>query len=182
MSTPNRVPHPLAVLVVDDSADTVDSLAELLSLYGHRVCVAFDGEQALQRVGVEVPDVVLLDIRMPGLDGCEVAKLIRARGTSAGKQPLLIAITGCGTDDDRFRTSAAGFDLHMVKPVDPAVLVGVMERFRRLLAPTTPAAEIEPHAEDPPDDAFNTNSFRHAICLKQTDEFLQRKRPRPSTN
>src|SRR5262249_42116285 len=103
-------------------------------------------------------DVVLLDILMPGKDGCEVAKLIRARCTSSGKQPLLVAITGYSAEADRLRSSEAGFDLHMIKPVDPAVLVGLMERFRRLLAPTTPAAEVKPPPEEPPDDALRRNT------------------------
>src|SRR5262245_39617840 len=132
MSTPNQGPHPLGVLVVDDCVDTVGSLAELLSYYGHRVTVALDGEEALQHVAKEVPDVVLLDILLPGKNGCEVAKLIRAQCTGSGKHPFLVAITGCGTEADRLRSFAAGFDLHMVKPVDPAVLIGVMERFRLL--------------------------------------------------
>lgn len=151
MSTPDRSRHPLAVLVVDDSADTAESLAEVLRHYGHTARVAFDGESALQSVATEVPDVVFLDILMPGLNGCEVASLIRER-CAGRKQPLLIAITGCATDADRVRSAGAGFDLHLIKPVDPALIVGLTERFRRLLAPPIPADQLEQPSEDPPDD------------------------------
>jgi two-component system, OmpR family, response regulator len=152
MSIANRTRHSLAVLVVDDSADTADSLAELLRLHGRNVRVAFDGTSALRSVAAEVPDVVFLDILMPpGPDGCEVAERIRAHCAGHKKQPLLIAVTGCGTEVDRLRSAGAGFDLHLVKPVDPAVLVGMTERFRRgLLAPSVPADELEPPAEEPP--------------------------------
>ena len=153
MSSATRTRHPLAVLVVDDSADTAESLAELLRLYGHSVAVALDGESALDCVAAEVPDVVFLDLWMPGLDGCQVAELIRRRcGGRGGKQPLLIALTGCGGADDRQRTTAAGFDLHLVKPVAPGVLVGLTERFRRLLAPSIPADELDSLSDDPSDD------------------------------
>jgi CheY-like chemotaxis protein len=148
-------------LVVDDSADTADSLAELLKFHGHNVRVAFDGAGALQCVGAEVPDVVFLDIRMPDLDGCEVAQQIRARCAGAGKQPLLVAVTGCGTEADRARSNAAGFDLHLVKPVEPGVLVGLTERFRRLLAPPIPAEELESPPEEPPDRWSESRSNRY---------------------
>jgi CheY-like chemotaxis protein len=153
MSNEHRTRHSLAVLVVDDSVDTADSLAELLRLHGHATRVAFDGESALQSVAAAVPDVVFLDILMPpGPDGCEIAEQIRAYCTGYKKQPLLIAVTGCGTEADRFRSAGSGFDLHLVKPVDPAVLVGLAERFRRLLAPSVPADELDPPSEEPPDE------------------------------
>ena len=117
--------------------------------------VALNGEDALQCVDADRPDVVLLDIRMPGLDGLDVARLIRARCAGRGKQPILVAVTGCGTDGDRLLSAEAGFDLHLLKPVDPALLVGLMERFRRLLTPPTPASELDPPG-DPPGDRFGT--------------------------
>ncbi len=148
MSRTEPTQHPLTVLVVDDSSDTADSLAELLRLAGHAVTVAFSGEVALESVAAEVPDVVFLDIRMPGLDGFQVGQLIRQR-CSGGKQPFLIAVTGCGTELDRLRSADAGFDLHLLKPVDPGVLLGMMARFRQFLAPPIPAKELE----SPPEDA-----------------------------
>lgn len=147
-------PYPLSVLVVDDSADTADSEVDLLSISGHRVRVALNGDDALRCVDAERPDVVLLDIWMPGLDGYDVARLIRARCAGRGKQPIIVAVTGCGTDSDRLLSAEAGFDLHLVKPVDPALLVGLLERFRRLLTPPTPASELAPPPEDPPGDRF----------------------------
>ena len=125
MSTPDQTPHPLAVLVVDDSSDTVESVAELLAIQGHAVSVALDGASALERVAAQPPDVVLLDIKMPGMDGCEVARLICERCN--GKRPFLVAVTGCGSDTDRLRSAAVGFDLHLVKPVDPGKLTAAIE-------------------------------------------------------
>lgn len=162
MSTLNRTQYPLAVLVVDDSADAAETLAELLSIQGHTVSVAFSGEQALERADAAPPDVVLLDIRMPGLDGCAVARAIRERCLGKGKRPFLVAVTGCGTDADRARTAAAGFDLHMVKPVDPGVLTGLLERFRRVLAPPVPQEEAPP--EDPPDDPSKVSPSSDFLC------------------
>jgi CheY-like chemotaxis protein len=160
MPTAARVPHPLTVLVVDDSQDTANSMAELLGLYGHVVRVAFDGEEALRVAAETLPDVVLLDLLMPRMDGYGVAKQIRERGEGVGKRPLLVAVTGYSSDADRLRTAEAGFDLHLVKPVDPGVIVGVLERFRRLIAPTIPAADLEPPPEDPPDPSGPTSDAK----------------------
>ena len=135
--------YPLTVLVVDDSADTAESLAELLTMSGHIAAIALDGGAALRRVAEEMPDVVLLDIAMPGVDGCEVAERIWALCRDSDKRPLLIAVTGYGSDGDRLRSTQAGFDLHLVKPVEPATLVGMMERFRRLLSPPIPVEELD---------------------------------------
>lgn len=159
MSEPSRTPHPLSVLVVDDFADTVESEVELLTFYGHRVRVAFSGAEALRCVAAERPDVVLLDIRMPVLDGFAVARLIRER-CAGGKQPILVAVTGCGAEADRRRGAEAGFDLHLTKPVDPALLVGVLERFRRLLTPPVPAVRLAPAPEEPPDRSFGSALVR----------------------
>lgn len=145
MSTSNRT-YPLAVLVVDDSPDCAESLAELLRMHGHAVRVALDGDAAIRDVIAAPPDVVFLDIQMPpGPDGCEVARRVRAHCAGRGKQPLLIAVTGCGTEADLRRSAGSGFDLHLVKPVDPAAIVGMTERFRRLLAPSIP---VDPPAHN----------------------------------
>ncbi len=152
MPTPDQPRHVLAVLVVDDSLDTAESEADLLAFQGHAVRVALDGEEALRCVDAQAPDVVLLDIRLPGLDGYAVAQRIRERCAAIGKRPFIVAVTGCGNEVDRLRSAEAGFDLHLVKPVDPALLIGVLERFRRLLAPSIPAADLDQPTEEPPDE------------------------------
>lgn len=124
----------LTVVVVDDSRDTADSTAELLAFAGCKTHIAVSGEECLQLVASERPDVVLLDIRMPRMDGYEVARRITATFTE--KPPLLVAVTGCGTDADRQQAIEAGFHLHLVKPVDPAVLVGMIRRIHRAIIPT----------------------------------------------
>jgi CheY-like chemotaxis protein len=109
----------LKVLVVDDSPDAADSLALLLKGMGHSVKVAHDGESALRLCDGEQPDLVLLDIVMPGMSGNEVATEMRKR---LGPAVRIIALSGYGQDEDRARSMAAGFDQHLVKPVDPAFL------------------------------------------------------------
>jgi DNA-binding response OmpR family regulator len=87
----------------------------LLRFAGHEVQIALDGRQALSAAASFAPHVMLLDIGLPALNGYEVAQRIRA---SSGAQPLLVALTGWGQDEDRRRSTAAGFDAHVVKPVD----------------------------------------------------------------
>lgn len=123
MDPTNRVP--LSVLVVEDQDDCAQSTAELLSLYGHAVRVATCGPEALRDAARELPDVVLLDIQLPGPSGWEVAARLRERG--GGRQPLVVAVTGCGSDEDRWRSADAGIDLHLVKPVAPADLVRLLD-------------------------------------------------------
>ncbi len=116
------IPHPSGrrVLVVDDNVDAADSLAVLLRLQGHDVRVAHDGPTALQIVKVHRPELVFLDIGMPGMDGYEVAR--RLRQEPGLEKVRLAALTGWGQQEDRRRTAEAGFDLHLVKPVEPMVL------------------------------------------------------------
>lgn len=111
---------PRRILVVDDNRDSADSLALLLKLMGHEVATAHDGLEAVERSTIFRADVVLLDIGMPGLNGHEVARRI---GEQAGEEsPRLVALTGWGHEDDRRRSKDAGFEAHLVKPVDLAVL------------------------------------------------------------
>lgn len=115
-----RKPAGVRILVVDDNMDSAESMALLLSLDGHEVRTAFDGTSAL-KVAIEfLPRVVLLDIGLPGMDGYEVAQ--RMRELPELRDTLIIAVTGYGQDDDRVRSKAAGFDHHLVKPVDPETL------------------------------------------------------------
>jgi len=104
------------VLVVDDDADTREALSTLLALWGYRVEVAADGEQAITLTLDRRPDVVLVDIVMPGLDGYEVARRIRA--APGGQAPYLVALTGMGRAEDPRSARAAGFDTYMLKPAD----------------------------------------------------------------
>jgi signal transduction histidine kinase len=103
------------MLVVDDNRDAADSLSELLGTVGATISVAYSGEQALQVVAEQEVDVAILDIGMPGMDGCEVARRLRAR--PGGERLTLIALTGWGQEGDRRRAKAAGFDHHLLKPV-----------------------------------------------------------------
>jgi signal transduction histidine kinase len=104
------------ILVVDDNEDAANTLAMILKLEGHEIDTAYSGAQALERVDEFAPDIVLLDIGLPGLDGLQVAKRIRENPRHHAVR--LIAITGYGKDADRARTRAAGFATHLVKPVD----------------------------------------------------------------
>jgi CheY-like chemotaxis protein/two-component sensor histidine kinase len=107
----------LRVLVVDDNADAATSMALLLRAAGHVTEAAHDGPAAVAAAERFRPDVVLLDIGLPGMDGYEVARRLRAAGD--GRRPLLVAVTGYGGDVVRRRATEAGFDHHLVKPVDP---------------------------------------------------------------
>lgn len=124
---------PLRVLVVDDDPDAADSTATLVALAGFDARTASSGEDALRLVAGFAPDVVLLDLMMPGMDGHELASHLRER--FAFRRPFLVAVSGCVTPDEHRRSAAAGLDLHLDKPVEPAVLVGVLKRFARVLAP-----------------------------------------------
>ena len=112
--------RPRRVLIVDDNADSADSMAMLLGLDHHDVRVVYDGNTALEAAREFQPEVLLLDIGLPGTDGYAVARQLRA--LTASKTAILIAVTGYGQSEDRERSKAAGFHHHLVKPVDPAAL------------------------------------------------------------
>ena len=115
----SAAPRPVRVLVADDNRDAADSLQRVLALYGHEVRVAYDGASAL-RIGQEFrPRVAVLDIAMPGSDGYEVARAMRRQ---QGRDVTIVALTGWGQENDRKRAMEAGFDHHIVKPVDPGAL------------------------------------------------------------
>jgi len=120
----------LSVLVVDDYPDAADALALLLRLYGHRVTVARTAAEALSVADREPPDAVLLELRLRGIDGWQVARWLREQARVRDLAPLLlVAVTGCGQEEDYRRSIAAGIDLHLVKPVDPHVLRRALARF-----------------------------------------------------
>ena len=116
---------PLRILVVDDNEDAADMLAMLLKDAGHEVVTANDPQAALERVPALQPDVCLLDIGLPDMDGNELARRLRA--TRAGRAATLIALTGYGQPADRAKAAAAGFDHYLVKPPDPATLEHLLQ-------------------------------------------------------
>jgi PAS domain S-box-containing protein len=108
------------ILVVDDSVDTAESAAMVLRMAGHEVRVAHDGPSALDTVQTFRPEILLLDIGLPGMSGYEVARRLRAQ--PEGQTLVLAAMTGYGHEDDRRRSQEAGFDVHLTKPLDPTIL------------------------------------------------------------
>lgn len=114
----------MRVLVVDDSADTANTLKLFLELAGHEVRTVYDGPAALVAFHTFQPDVVLLDLGLPGMDGYDVARQLRRQLRS--KSPLLVAVSGYGQDDDKRRSHEAGFDLHLTKPADPRKLISII--------------------------------------------------------
>jgi CheY-like chemotaxis protein len=129
--TTSSTPTPTRrILVVDDNRDAAESLALLLQLMGHETRAVYDGLEAVEAAKKFQPDVVLLDIGLPKLDGYEAARRIRAQ--QRDKRLTLVALTGWGMGEDLRRSDEAGFDAHMVKPAEPDALM-------RLLA------ELAPH-------------------------------------
>jgi CheY-like chemotaxis protein len=115
----------LRVLVVEDNLDTAESLKRLIELSGYQVIVAHTAQEAIRASRRLQPHIVLCDIRLPDSDGYVIASILRqSTDTTHAK---LIAVTGCGETTDRRRALAAGFDQHLVKPVDPKVLLGELE-------------------------------------------------------
>ncbi len=121
--SPQKAIHPCKILLVEDNPDARLSLARLLRLYGHEVETAENGQQGLERALTVNVDVMLLDIGLPGLDGYELARRIRAQ---RGNSVFLIALTGYGQEDDREKARKAGFNLHLTKPLDPEKLAEVL--------------------------------------------------------
>lgn len=116
--------HPLKVLVVDDNVDAAQSVTILLRSLGHEVRLAYEGASAMNIALDYLPDVVLLDIGLPVVDGLQVAKWIRQESTLA--KVVLVALTGYGQDSDRQRSQEAGFDHHLVKPVEFAKIESIL--------------------------------------------------------
>jgi CheY-like chemotaxis protein len=111
---------PRRVLVVDDSRDTAESTATLVRLWGHEVRVAFDGAGAISLAASFHPNLILLDIGLPGMSGYEVVRRLRESALLDGT--VLVAMTGYGSPDDRRRTREAGFHHHIMKPAEPSLL------------------------------------------------------------
>ena len=112
------------VLVIDDNRDAAESLEQLVRMEGHDVIVAFDGPAGLSIAQEHPPDLVILDIGMPGMDGYEVCRQLRQRDW--GADPLIAALSGWGQPEDRRRSQAAGFNVHFVKPLEHAQLLELL--------------------------------------------------------
>ncbi len=122
------VAKPRRILVVDDNVDAAETLAMLLKLGGHSVEVAHDGATAIGMASESKPELAFLDLGMPGMDGYELARRLRADKALAGMR--LVALTGWGQEEDRRRSAEAGFDLHVVKPVEPDMIEKVLSDSR----------------------------------------------------
>jgi CheY-like chemotaxis protein len=133
-TTPKR----FRILVVDDNHDSALSMAMMLSIMGHETRTAHDGESAVTTAESFLPEVVLLDIGLPKMNGYEVAQRIREKPW--GVSMFLIAVTGWGQDEDRERSSEVGLNLHMVKPVEPSAL-------EKLLAGLTSNRSADPQEQ-----------------------------------
>lgn len=120
---------PLRIMIVDDNVDAASMLQMVLEVMGHTVTVEHGSRRALERAQSETPDVCLLDIGLPDMDGIELAQRLRALPNTA--KSVLIAITGYGQESDRQRTFAAGFDHHLVKPLDAKELVAILAEIHR---------------------------------------------------
>lgn len=119
----------LRILVVDDNADTALTEATLLALSGHEVEAAQDGPSALEIADRLQPDVVVLDINMPFMNGWEVARLIKSQNGT--KKPFIIAVSGYCDEEAIRQSQEAGIDLHVPKPMDPGILMAVIDDWRR---------------------------------------------------
>lgn len=138
-----EVPTRPRVLYVDDNADVADSAAELLRLSGFEARACYDGPTALAVAAEFRPDAALLDLHMPLMDGDELA--VRLREQAGGRAMLLVAVTAMGGDEYLRRTEAAGFHLHLIKPVDPHDLLRVVDE----LWPLMDAADRPAACDDP---------------------------------
>jgi two-component system, OmpR family, response regulator len=124
---------PFRVLVVDDNRDAADSTAQLLNCVGFDAKACYDGRSALAAADALRPGVCFLDLNMPGMGGEELA--VRLRAEAHGRPLVLVAVTAMSSPEYRERTAAAGFDLHLVKPVDPFQLVEVVDTLFRAWSP-----------------------------------------------
>ena len=122
-----------SILVVDDNIDSAESLSLLMQFAGHETQVSHDGHDAVKKARSMRPDVIVLDIGLPLADGYEVCRTVRHEHW--GKDIIIIALTGWGQEEDRRRSKEAGFDAHMVKPVDPADLINLMSEIHKQDSP-----------------------------------------------
>jgi CheY-like chemotaxis protein len=115
------------VLLIDDNVDAAESLAQLLALSGHETRTAGDGQHGIRLAQDFKPEFVFCDLGLPGMSGYEVARELRS--LPFGREMVLAALTGYGQPADREKTAQAGFDAHLVKPVDPSVIESFLDDF-----------------------------------------------------
>jgi CheY-like chemotaxis protein len=137
---------PLRVLCVDDNRDVADSSVDLLRVTGFEARACYDGPSALVEAAALRPGVCLIDLNMPGMDGDELA--VRLRTWAAGTPLVLVAVTAMSDEASRQRIRDAGFDLHLVKPVDPFNLVSVVDALWKAWSARNEAGE-QPGGSDP---------------------------------
>ena len=135
-------PSKLRILIVDDNRDAAESLTMMLEILGNEIRTAYDGEEAVRAALEFQPDVILLDIGLPKLNGYEACRRIRRQ--QGGKNAVIIAQTGWGQEEDRERTHQAGFDQHLVKPIDPSVLMAILSELSQRAA--SQAQSVSPKA------------------------------------
>jgi CheY-like chemotaxis protein len=129
---PSSITAPLRVLVVDDGRNAADILALFFEMEGHHVGVAYDGLEAVAKAELLRPQLILMDIGMPKLDGLEAARRIRSQ--EGGGNIVIVALSGLDQDDDKRQCAEAGFDDHLSKPVEPNELRLLIGRYRSRLA------------------------------------------------
>jgi DNA-binding response OmpR family regulator len=134
----------LRILVIDDNQDSADSLAMMLQMIGHEVRSATDGMAGLETAKVFRPEVMFLDIRMPGISGYDIARLVR--GQQWGERVSLVALTGWGQDDDVSRAREAGFNHHLVKPVGLDAVLSLLSSTARYGSQAVEPVQSEPAA------------------------------------
>ncbi len=117
--------HSRRILLIEDNVDITDFIRLQLEMWGHDVSVAHDGPSGLEAVLALRPDIALVDVGLPGMDGYELAQ--RIRSDRQGSEIRLVAMTGYGRPEDRARALAAGFDAHLVKPVHPRQLQELLD-------------------------------------------------------
>lgn len=145
MSLPSEAPRPLSlgttrrVLIIEDNPDALEMLKCVLSMSGHHVEIASDGLAGLDLALAMRPDIALVDIGLPGLDGYQIAE--RLREDSANRGIYLVAVTGYGRKEDRERAYRAGFDAHVIKPIDPDKILSMLQSAPRSRVPSNPALD-----------------------------------------
>lgn len=130
---PSPTVTPRRILVVDDSLDGAEAMAMLLRCDGHDARTAHNGRTAVEQARAFLPEVVFLDIRLPGMDGYEVARELRADPNL--RDVVLVALTGWGTEEDRRKSELAGFNYHFVKPVEVELVESVFRELDRTRPP-----------------------------------------------